>query len=67
MRRIPIQDAKRIAESVGAGVVVVIAFDGKSFAATSYGDTRARCASAAKWIDNLTEKLECGMMAAPII
>ena len=67
MRKIPIAAAKVIADSVNAKAVVVIAFNGDDFAVTSYGKDKAACEAAGKWIDQLTDKLETGVIEAPRI
>jgi hypothetical protein len=45
--------------------VVVLAFDGDQFAATSYGATKAKCAAVGRWIDDLSDRLSSGELPAP--
>lgn len=65
MQKIQITEAKRIAERIGAEAVVVLAFTGDEFAATSYGETKAKCSITAKWLDNLCDQLSTGALPAP--
>jgi hypothetical protein len=65
MRRIQIKWAEWISDRIGAEAVVVLAFDGDQFAATSYGATRAKCAAAGRWIDDLSDRLGSGELPAP--
>jgi hypothetical protein len=65
MQKIQITEARRIAERIGAEAVVVLAFSGDNFAATSYGETKQKCAITAKWLDCLCDQLTTGKLAAP--
>lgn len=65
MQKIQITEARKIAERIGADQVVVIAFGDNHFAVTSYGTTKALCAEAGKWIDQIAADLNSGVMAPP--
>jgi hypothetical protein len=65
MKRIPIKWAESISDRIGAEAVVVLAFDGDQFAATSYGATKAKCAVVGRWIDDLGDRLSRGELPAP--
>lgn len=67
MQKIQITEARKIADRIGAEAVVVIAFDGNSFAITSYGATKDKCARTAKWVDQLSADLEAGKLVAPAL
>jgi hypothetical protein len=67
MKKISIADARRIAESVGARGVAVIAFTYDEFAGTTYGTTKAECAMMGKWLDKLCADLSSGKMPAPAV
>lgn len=65
MRKIPISEAKKIAEIAGADTVVVFTFTDERFSFVSYGATKAKCAAAAKWLDRIADDLKSGELPAP--
>jgi hypothetical protein len=65
MKRIPIKLAEAVAYRIEAEAVVILAFDGDQFAATSYGATKAKCAVVGRWIDDLGGRLGSGELPAP--
>lgn len=65
MNRIPITEARRLAELAKAETVVVFTFTDEQFSAVSYGTTKAKCADAAKWLDRIADDLKTGQMPAP--
>lgn len=66
VQKVQITEAKKIAERTGAKQVVVIAFSGDDFAITSYGTTKALCASAGKWVDRIAGDLTTGSLMPPL-
>lgn len=65
MNRIAITEARRLAEQAKAETIVVFAFTDDQFSAVSYGVTKAKCATAAKWLDRIANDLKSGRMPAP--
>lgn len=65
MKRIPISEAKKLAEIAGAHTVVVFAFTDDRFSSVSYGATRAKCDEAARWLDRIADDLKSGALEAP--
>ncbi len=57
MKKIHITEAKSIADRIGADAVVVLAFGEDVIAGTSYGQTKALCTAAGKWMDELIDGL----------
>lgn len=60
-----ITDARKLCEALGARSVIVIAFEGNRYAAASYGETRAACASTGKTLDAIVGHMDQGFIAAP--
>jgi hypothetical protein len=67
MKKIPITEARRIAEACGAEAVVILAFGDDLVSGTSYGETMAKCKTTGKWMDGLIEKLCDGLMFPPVL
>jgi hypothetical protein len=57
LRKIHIAEAKKIADRVGAEIVVVLAFKGDTIVGASYGQTKVLCNSAGIWMDSLIDEL----------
>jgi hypothetical protein len=67
-KKIPaIQEAKAIAKRIGADAVVVLAFKGDVVSGASYGQTKAHCAIAGKWMGGLIDDMEAGYVLAPAL
>ncbi len=65
MKKLRITEAKTIAERVGADAVVVLAFIDGMVAGASYGQTKAQCDVAGKWMAELIHDMEGGYLEAP--
>ena len=58
-----ITEAKAIAERMGADSVVILAFYDEDgiVSGASYGQTKAQCCAAAKWMERLIDEMDEGM------
>jgi hypothetical protein len=60
-----ITEAKAIAQRIGADAVVVLAFKGDTVAGASYGQTKAMCHNAGRWMDWLIDGMENELQHIP--
>lgn len=67
MKRPTIADARRIAERTGTKAVVILAFTDGVVAGASYGDTKAQCDKAGKWMDDLIDRMSDGKLQSPLV
>ena len=59
MKRNPtVRDARELCNRLGARGVIVLAFEGTSYAGASYGMSRAECASYGKTMDAIGKAIE---------
>lgn len=65
MKRPTITQARHLADALGARQVIVIAFDTESFAASSYGQTRAECGDVGAVLDFIADGLRDRSIPAP--
>lgn len=60
-----IKEAKAIAERIGADAIVVLAFKDDQVAGASYGQTKAQCSAAGKWLDWLIDGMADQLLPRP--
>lgn len=65
MKRVPITDAKSIAQKCGADAVIVLAFGDGKYSATSYGRTKAICQAFGMVTDQIADEIERGTIQIP--
>lgn len=67
MKTPKITDARKLCEALGARSVIVIACEGSRYAAASYGETRAECASTGKTLDAIADALNEALIPTPVV
>jgi hypothetical protein len=65
LSRPTITEARLVCEAHGARAAILIVFGDGHYAAASYGETKAECASTGRTLDAIVEALQDGTLPVP--